>query len=55
MTTAERFDEGGETACWMHLVCPECGAVPNDDDEAHACGEVADLIATSDRSPDQSV
>jgi hypothetical protein len=20
-------DEGGETACWAHLVCPECGAM----------------------------
>jgi hypothetical protein len=19
--------EGGETACWAHLVCPECGAM----------------------------
>jgi hypothetical protein len=48
------FDEGGETACWMHLLCPECGAVLSDD-EAHACGEVVDSVATSDRSPDQSV
>jgi uncharacterized protein YeaO (DUF488 family) len=20
-------DEGGEAACWAHLVCPECGAI----------------------------
>jgi hypothetical protein len=20
-------DEGGEPACWAHLLCPECGAV----------------------------
>ena len=19
--------EGGEAACWAHLVCPECGAI----------------------------
>jgi hypothetical protein len=24
---AGRPDEGGELACWAHLVCPECGAV----------------------------
>ncbi len=22
-----RPDEGGDRACWAHLVCPECGAV----------------------------
>ncbi len=21
----DSFDEGGESACWAHLVCPECG------------------------------
>lgn len=20
-------DEGGDSACWAHLLCPECGAV----------------------------
>ena len=24
---ADREDEGGEAACFAHLVCPECGAV----------------------------
>ena len=37
MTTGDGFDEGGETACWMHLVCSECGAVL--DDEGHVCDE----------------
>ena len=23
----EPQDEGGDAACWAHLVCPECGAV----------------------------
>ena len=23
----EQPPEGGETACWAHLVCPECGAM----------------------------
>jgi hypothetical protein len=25
--TATAPDEGGDAACWAHLVCPECGAV----------------------------
>jgi hypothetical protein len=29
-------DRGGETACYAHLVCPECGAVL--DGGAHASG-----------------
>jgi len=20
-----RYEEGGDAACWAHLVCPECG------------------------------
>jgi len=27
--------EGGEAACWAHLVCPECGAIVT---EGHAAG-----------------
>lgn len=23
-------DEGGEPACWAHLVCPECGAMESE-------------------------
>ncbi|MGH9108383.1 MAG: hypothetical protein ACRDY3_02770 [Acidimicrobiales bacterium] len=23
----EAVEEGGEAACWAHLLCPECGAV----------------------------
>jgi hypothetical protein len=29
------YGEGGETACWAHLVCPECGAMIS---EGHAEG-----------------
>ena len=36
MTAGDGFDAGGESACWMHLVCPECGAVVSDDD-GHDC------------------
>jgi uncharacterized protein YeaO (DUF488 family) len=28
-------DEGGEAACWAHLVCPECGAIET---EGHRAG-----------------
>lgn len=28
-------EEGGESTCWAHLVCPECGAVT---DESHRPG-----------------
>ncbi len=24
------MDEGGEAACWAHLVCPDCGAVTSE-------------------------
>ncbi len=26
----DRVDEGGDDACWLHLVCDECGAVVSD-------------------------
>lgn len=27
---AEGEAEGGEPACWAHLVCPECGAITSE-------------------------
>ena len=32
--TSSASDDGGETACWVHLVCPECGGIF--DDVAHS-------------------
>jgi quercetin dioxygenase-like cupin family protein len=34
-------DEGGETACWVHRICPACGAVPDGVAPAYCsrCGE----------------
>jgi hypothetical protein len=26
----EQEAEGGEPACWAHLVCPECGAITSE-------------------------
>jgi len=26
-TSEEGSDDGGDAACWAHLVCPECGGV----------------------------
>ena len=38
--------EGGDTVCWMHLLCPACGAMPDPEDAASAtcprCGEERD-------------
>jgi uncharacterized protein YeaO (DUF488 family) len=29
-TEETESDEGGEAACWAHLVCPECGAMESE-------------------------
>ena len=64
MTAGDDFDAGGESACWMHLVCPACGAVLGDHDDHESRKspraslrrlQVVGSIAISDPSPDQSV
>ncbi|MHA6783740.1 hypothetical protein ACVGOW_22545 [Pseudonocardia saturnea] len=30
-------DEPGDPVCWLHRLCPECGAMPSDDDASAAC------------------
>jgi hypothetical protein len=37
----EPFDEGGDAACWAHLVCPACGAV-TDGGETHHCPDACE-------------
>jgi hypothetical protein len=53
---SDTSDEGGEAACWLHLVCDRCGALV-DDLDAHACepstdrsehGEIADSAESAD-------
>ena len=34
---ATEHDEGGEPACWAHLVCPDCGAMESEGHSAD-CG-----------------
>jgi hypothetical protein len=30
-------DEGGESACFAHLICPQCGVVLDDAEHADGC------------------
>ncbi|MEV4555538.1 hypothetical protein AB0K51_00920 [Kitasatospora sp. NPDC049285] len=39
-------DEGGEAACWLSLVCPECGKV-RERDGSCACPPAAEDPTTS--------
>jgi hypothetical protein len=34
----EDEDEGGESACFAHLICPECGVVLEDAKHVQGCG-----------------
>jgi hypothetical protein len=33
--TIEHDDQGGEVACYAHLLCPECGAVVDESHDAN--------------------
>jgi hypothetical protein len=37
MTTNEDPDVGGESACFAHLICPDCGVVVGESDHAQGC------------------
>jgi len=38
--TQDEEPAGGDPVCWAHLLCPECGAVPDrrDDERCPRCG-----------------
>ena len=38
VTAGEEAGEGGETACWAHLLCPECGVVLDGGPHLGSCG-----------------
>lgn len=42
-------DQGGDPACWAHLLCPECGTVLDGEDDAPA-----DAVAIGHRLPADS-
>jgi hypothetical protein len=36
MDDAAEREEGGESVCWAHLVCPDCGAISSEGHRAAA-------------------
>lgn len=40
VVTQQIPEAGGETACWAHLLCPECGAVLDGGSHLDGCGSV---------------
>jgi hypothetical protein len=36
----DRDGEGGESACFAHLLCPDCGVVLDEGDHAATCAWV---------------
>jgi hemoglobin len=48
-TRMRHADEGGEAACWWHLVCPECGRLV---DAEHARGGACSASASTTRAYD---
>jgi hypothetical protein len=52
---AQRQDEGGESACFAHLICPECGIVLDGSPhptECHWEASAAGLFVSDDEIPD---
>jgi hypothetical protein len=37
VTDDDTVDEGGESACFAHLLCPECGAVLDGSEHGPEC------------------
>ena len=45
-------DVGGDPVCWLHELCPTCGAVPTPEvpDRCWRCG--TPVVTDPDRAPD---
>ena len=37
------IDEGGEGACYAHLVCAECGRIPDPGEDHHCTDDPTDV------------
>jgi ribosomal protein S27AE len=48
MSTPDADDEPGDAVCWLHQLCPACGAMPTGEhpERCWRCG--ADLTARED-------
>jgi hemoglobin len=44
-------DEGGESACWWHLLCPECGRLVDAEHARRGCNTAAGTASSSDAHP----
>jgi hypothetical protein len=50
-----RDDEGGESACYVHLTCPECGVVLDGSGHATTCRwKQLDLATNLHDAPDSN-
>jgi hypothetical protein len=36
--TPDPVDEGGDPACWLHRVCPDCGRLADEDPPTRCAG-----------------
>jgi rubrerythrin len=41
--TPDPVDEGGDPACWLHRVCPDCGRLADEDPPTRCPGCGAEL------------
>jgi ribosomal protein S27AE len=48
--TAEDETAGGDPVCWLHLACPECGAIPDrGEEELDRCPRCGAELTLEDR------
>lgn len=44
VVTSDARDQGGDPACWLHMICDDCGAVLEDGVE-HVCPRAGEDVA----------